>query len=248
LAILAVETSSAVCGVAMLDVGSGRILHESNRLLVRLHSRELLPMIDIALRETGVTPGEIDALAISAGPGSFTGIRIGFATVKALAWCWNVPVCPVGSLDVIASNAPANTLACPVIDARRGRIYASLFARGLTPGETEEILPAGAYLASEIAEHAAAQAKIFGRRVSVLGDAVGLVEQALRLTVPDRVDALADDDWHPRAGNLGVLSLERFRKGLVFSAQDVRPTYIRRSEAEDKWDLAFGGSAVKCRT
>jgi len=248
LAILAVETSSAICGVALLDVNSGRILYESNRELVRLHSKELLPMIDRAMQETGITPGGIDAVAISAGPGSFTGIRIGFATVKALAWCWDVPVCPVGSLDVIASNAPAGTLACPVVDARRDLLYSAVFVRGPKPCDTEEIHPAGAYLASEIAKHTAIQAMRLGRKVVLLGDALGLVEAAFDQSLPESVDVLTQGEWYPRAGNLAVLSLRRFREGLVSPAQDVKPTYIRRSEAEDKWDRAFGGSAGKWGT
>ncbi len=248
MAILAVETSTAVCGVALLDTGSGRIAYESNRELVRLHSKELLPMIDRAMQETGTAPGAIDAMAISAGPGSFTGIRIGFATVKALAWCWDVPVCPVGSLDVIASNAPAGTLVCPVLDARRGLLYSAVFARGLVLSDTEEIHPAGAYLASEIAEQAMVQARRLGRKVILLGDAASLVEASLRQTLPGNLDIVVQDEWHPRAGNLASLSLRRFRQGLVSRAQDVKPTYIRRSEAEDKWDRGFGGSARKCGT
>lgn len=246
MAILAVETSSSVCGVALLDAGSGRILYECNRELVRLHSKELLPMIDQAMQEAGVPPGAIDAVAVSAGPGSFTGIRIGFATVKALAWCWDVPVCPVGSLDVIASNAPAGTLACPVLDARRGLLYSAAFVRGPEPGDTEEIHPAGAYLAFEIAEQTAAQARRLCRKVVLLGDAVSLVEATLRQTLLGSLDVLVQGEWHPRAGNLAALSLRKFRTGLVSRAQDTKPTYIRRSEAEDKWDRAFGGSARKC--
>ncbi len=246
MAILAVETSTVICGVALLGTSSGQLAYESNRELVRLHSKELLPMIDRAMRETGIAPGAIDAIAISAGPGSFTGIRIGFATVKALAWCWDVPVCPVGSLDVIASNAPAGTLACPVLDARRGLLYSAIFVRGLEISDTEEIHTAGAYLASEIAEQTTAQAGRLGRKAILLGDAANLVETSLRRTLPGNLDVVVQGEWYPRAGNLAALSLGRFRQGLVVRAQDAKPTYMRRSEAEDKWDRGIGGSARKC--
>jgi tRNA threonylcarbamoyladenosine biosynthesis protein TsaB len=85
--------------------------------------RSVLEDIDLLLREAGVEPGELDALAVGIGPGSFTGVRIGLSTARALAFALNVPAAGVSTLDLLAAGAPG---AVPVIDAKRGEVFALL--------------------------------------------------------------------------------------------------------------------------
>jgi tRNA threonylcarbamoyladenosine biosynthesis protein TsaB len=217
LALLAIETSTRVCGVAIVESsGNRKVLFEKDELADRAHSRVLLPMIDEALLTTGLTGRELDAIAVSVGPGSFTGLRIGLATAKGLAMAWELPVVMVGSLEVIAMRVEPPALACPIEDARRGMYYSGLYAPGHA-GELCTIVPAGAYTMDEIGEFIGGRDNVF--MLGESGDARFL-----------------DDGWLPRARDLGALATVRFLAGQTVTADEVVPVYLRRSDAEEKFD------------
>ena len=130
--ILAIETTGQVCSVALISK-SGRVLHRaSNEGLMHLTS--LLPMVEDILGEAGISPKKLDGIAVSAGPGSFTGMRIGVATARALAQALDIPVIKVPTLETfvysaetLAVNFSGYTIACPVFDARRNQVYAGAY-------------------------------------------------------------------------------------------------------------------------
>ena len=149
--LLAVETTGPICSVA-LRAGDGRVLHRSSEEGL-MHLTSLLPMIEGLLDEEGIIPNEIRQIAVSAGPGSFTGIRIGIATARALAQTLGVPVIKVPTLETFvylaegegpAENDSLYNVACPVFDARREQIYAGAFMLE-ADGRIMTLVQGGAY-------------------------------------------------------------------------------------------------------
>ncbi|HXH82846.1 MAG TPA: tRNA (adenosine(37)-N6)-threonylcarbamoyltransferase complex dimerization subunit type 1 TsaB, partial [Candidatus Tectomicrobia bacterium] len=125
--VLAVETSTLAGGVALLE--DDRLVAEYLLDVRRTHSERLLAAVDRVLADAGWSARDIDGLAVAVGPGSFTGLRIAVSTVKGLALALGIPaVAAVPSLDAMAAALPwASLPVCPVIDARKGEVYASLY-------------------------------------------------------------------------------------------------------------------------
>lgn len=124
--ILAMDSTAVAASVALLTDGAPlAAFHLDNG---NTHSETLLPMVESVLRCTGKTVDDIDLFAVSAGPGSFTGVRIGVATVKGLAFGKGKPCVGVSTLEALAENlVPTGGLLCPVMNARRGQVYNALF-------------------------------------------------------------------------------------------------------------------------
>lgn len=130
--ILAVDTSGTSCGAAVRM--NGRTTAERTRQERRQHSAEILPMIDEVLMESGLSCGEIDLFACVVGPGSFTGVRIGVSTVRALAHATGKPCMGINALEALAAGQKGQEgILCPMIDARSGQVYAAAFASGFPP-------------------------------------------------------------------------------------------------------------------
>ncbi len=170
--LLAIDTSGPVCGVAVMS--GDRVLCEhmtQNRLT---HSVNLMPMVDGALTASGLSLAEMDHLAVVVGPGSFTGVRIGVATVKGLAQGSGKPCIGVNALEALAASAGRfDGVVCPIQDARAGQVYAALFA----PGEDR---PIRLWPDEPIAvEELAGRLRKDGRAVLFLGD--GMPVHRLRL-------------------------------------------------------------------
>lgn len=124
--ILGIDSSAVSAGCAIIK--DGRVLSEGFVNIGLTHSQTLMPLIDSTLRGAGVELEELDAIAVSHGPGSFTGVRIGIATVKGLAFANGIPCVGVSTLAAIAHGAAcADGVLCPVMDARREQVYNALF-------------------------------------------------------------------------------------------------------------------------
>ena len=146
--LLAIETSTKVASVALAADGAGHgiadgtghgisILAEFTTDMRKTHSQRLLPMVDRVLAEAGLRPADLGAVACTTGPGSFTGLRLGLATAKGLAFALRIPAFGVPTLDALADNLgilepgaamPAAELVCPILDARKGQVYAAVYA------------------------------------------------------------------------------------------------------------------------
>lgn len=124
--ILSVETSAKACSAAVYD---GGFISYSIDLTPETHSASLFPQIDHVLKESGLKCGDIDLFAVSNGPGSFTGIRIGIAAVKGMSWACDKPCIGISSLEAAARSIDADGNICALIDARRGQYYNALFIR-----------------------------------------------------------------------------------------------------------------------
>ena len=137
--ILSVDSSAQIATVALLE--DGALLAEYSLNNGNTHSETLLPMVETILRDYRVSVSDIDLFACSSGPGSFTGVRIGAATVKGLAFAQNKPCIGVSTLEAIAENlSVCRGLICPVMNARRSQVYTALFR---SDGKTLTISVAG---------------------------------------------------------------------------------------------------------
>jgi tRNA threonylcarbamoyladenosine biosynthesis protein TsaB len=221
--LLAIETSGALPSVALLR---GEELVAERRTAPGRPGREpLLPAIDALLRRAGCALDEVEAFAVAVGPGSFTGLRIGVATLKGLAFGGCAPVAAVGTLDALALRAPrGRDPVVAVLDARRGEVYAAGFAwQG--PRLARAGLPEGLYGAEELAARLPARCVLVGDGVLVCGAACrAALGRGLRAVPPPR--------GRPRAREVGLLGAELLREGRGIDAADLVPRYLRRAEAE----------------
>lgn len=222
---LALETAASVGAVA---IGRGDAVFESVAFTGRrAHAVELLPTIEALCRRHAVEPSAIDAVYVSCGPGSFTGLRIGITAARMLAFSVGARVVPVPTLDVIAQQADA--VATPpdrvvvMLDAKRRRVYAAAFRRVegvyLAEGAAAEVDPAR-FLADQ------------PRPCAVLGDGVAehraVVEASGVGLLPDALGAA-------RAATVYRLGAARATSIADVDPRDVVPTYVRRPEAEERW-------------
>ena len=124
--ILALDTTAEVCSVAVCE--DNRLITEITVNTGNTHSQTLLPAIEQALKLAEITVDDIDLFACSVGPGSFTGVRIGVATIKGLAYGKNKPCVAVSTLEALATNlSDRNGIICPVMNARRNQVYNAIF-------------------------------------------------------------------------------------------------------------------------
>lgn len=215
--VLAVDTSTMAGGVALLD--GERVIGESLLDVRTTHSERLMVAIDRVLADAGWSATEIDGFAVAVGPGSFTGLRIGLATVKGLALAVGRPIAAVPTLDAMAAALPwCARPVCPVLDARKGEVYASLYR-----WDGCAIRREWDYLAlSPDALAARLHEPVVG-----VGDGAALVHSPwVTLARPVRRG--------PPAAVVAWLGAERLRAGDVVPAADLVPLYLRPSEAELK--------------
>ncbi len=146
--ILAVDTSALTATVAIFK--NGVSVFENNITNALTHSETLMPMIDYALKSVSLSPSDIDLFAVSNGPGSFTGIRIGVSAIKALAYAVDKPVIGISTLHALATNLACieNIPVCPIMDARRNQVYNALFS--FEGGKAKVLVPPRALSIDEL--------------------------------------------------------------------------------------------------
>ena len=220
--LLALETALPAPTVALLRDAEpvGEIALPATRPL----SEQLLPGIDALLALSGSTLEEVDAFAVSIGPGSFTGIRVGVATVKGLAFGGTPPVAPISTLTALACAAgrPGDTVAA-VLDARRGEVYAGAYE--LTHAEPCCVLPDGLYGVRDLAARLPAACLL-------VGDGAPLLADASSAALGGKLQILAQALVRPRASHVGRLGHALLAKGNGVRAAELAPRYLRRAEAE----------------
>ena len=213
--VLAVDTATMAGGVALLD--GERVVGESLLDVRTTHSERLMFAVDRALADAGWGATTLDGLAVTVGPGSFTGLRIGLAAVKGLALALSRPIAAVPTLEAMAAGLPwAARPVCPVLDARKGEVYAGLFRWDGTAMRAE-------WDAVALSPHALAER--LTEPVIGVGDGAALVLSPLMtLAAPVRRG--------PSAAVVGWLGAQRLRQGEIVGAAALVPFYLRPSEAE----------------
>jgi tRNA threonylcarbamoyladenosine biosynthesis protein TsaB len=222
--ILAVDTATKSCSVAVIDDDS--LLAESTTINDRTHSRQLLNIIDIVLGKAGLKISQIDGFAVSIGPGSFTGLRLGIVSVKGLAFSLNKPVVGVSSLETLAFQCKQNpSLICPVLDARKQEVYFCRyrFKKGKLEPEIPERVASPAEAARGIREPCV-----------LIGNGAQLYQELLT-TELGALAHFADESRHTiQASAVARLSLPRFKRQETDDVHLLVPHYIRNSDAELK--------------
>lgn len=227
--ILALDSSGLVAGVALTE--DDTLVAEYSTNYKKTHSQTLLPMLDEIRKMVELDLHSIDVIAVSAGPGSFTGLRIGSATAKGLGLALGVPLAAVPTVDALAMNLyGCEKLICPMMDARRSQVYTGLY----TFEKKEEgyglcaQLPQCALPVQELAERINA----LGREVIFLGDGVPVYREMLAqlLTVPYSFAPASCS--RQRAASVAVLGGVYAKEGKLVSADAFAPEYLRMSQAE----------------
>ncbi|MBP2646256.1 MAG: universal protein YeaZ [Firmicutes bacterium] len=230
--ILAIDTATLVSSVALATEGT--LLAELTLETKKNHSEQLMPNIEQLLNVAGVSQNQIKAVAVSIGPGSFTGLRIGLATAKALAYAWQVPVVGVPTLEALAYGCcvPGAVLAA-TLDAQKGNMYLALYQG---QGNTVAVMrqPHVVSLAEAIKEWQA-----LDQPVVILGEAIKLYNG--KIPVSDKLMVAGPHLAMPRAANVAYAGLEMLKTGISQDVMTLEPMYIRRSEAEELWSARHGG-------
>ncbi len=223
--ILAIDSSGLVASVAILEDDS--MLAEYTLNYKKTHSQTLLPMLDEIVKQMDFDMETIDAIAVSAGPGSFTGLRIGSATAKGLGLALKKPIIPVPTVDGLAYNlCGVKEVVCPLMDARRNQVYTGLYS--FEENKMNTLIPQEAVAIEEIVK----SVNEHGAPVVFLGDGVPVQKAFLEehVTVPYRF--APSHMARQRAGALGALAFQLYEAGIVEEAREHKPDYLRLSQAE----------------
>ncbi len=231
--LLALDSSGLTASVAVLE--DDKLTAEYTVNYKKTHSQTLIPMLDAVRNMTELDLASLDAIAVAAGPGSFTGLRIGSATAKGLGLALEKPIIPVPTVDALAYQMyGTEKLICPIMDARRSQVYTGLYefvnnmVRQPAAYDLHIVKKQCAVAVAEIIRCCNA----YDREVIFLGDGVPVYAQALadQLTVP-----YSFAPAHRRlqsAAAVGVYACVLYRQGVCESAAAHRPEYLRMSQAE----------------
>ena len=222
--ILAFETSAKAASVALLE--NDRLLAECYQNTGNTHSQTLMVMAEDLLKQCGKTAADVRAVAVAAGPGSFTGVRIGAAAAKGFAWGGELPCYGVSTLEAMALSLGAfDGYVCPVMDARRSQVYNALFlAEG---GQLKRIREDRAISLQDLGE----ELKKLEKPVFLVGDGSNLCYNTLRDMVPGLV-LPPEHRMHQRAVGVGLIAARQIALGEPGDGAAMTPNYLRLSQAE----------------
>ncbi len=229
--ILALDSSGMVASVAVVraDKDEEELVAEYTVNYKKTHSQTLLPMLDEVVKMTELDMETIDAVAVAAGPGSFTGLRIGSATAKGLALALQKPVIAVPTLEGLAYNLwGTKRLVCPIMDARRGQVYTGIYEFC-----ADELAVVEGQMAISI-EELGQKLRSYNRKIVFLGDGVPVFREALTGRIlPGEDIAFAPCHMNrQRAASVAALGIRYYREGKICSVAEHRPEYLRVSQAE----------------
>lgn len=223
--ILALDSSGMVASVAVVE--DEKVLIEYTMNDKKTHSQTLLPMLDELVKQINLDLESIDAIAVAAGPGSFTGLRIGSATAKGLGLALNKPLISIPTVDGLAYNLfGVDKLICPIMDARRNQVYTGLYC--FKGDKLISVMEQDAIAIEEIID------KINEKNQGVifLGDGVPIYRETILKKLKVSCQFAPVHLSRQRAAALGVLACEYYKEGKIEHARDHKPEYLRLSQAE----------------
>jgi tRNA threonylcarbamoyladenosine biosynthesis protein TsaB len=221
--VLGIETSGLIGNIAVCD--GNRVIARKSYGKNFSHGKEIISSLESLFKEVNWEPGDIDLIAVSTGPGSYTGLRVGVTCAKTLAYGLGKPVIDVPTLDVLVENVKGNSAKtiCPVLDAKRKSVYACIYERSdnesrkttdfliITPNSLIEILPESTL--------------IFGDGIAPYRE---IFTQKDLTIVEDEKLCIAD------AADVARLGLKRYEQGIRCEINALAPLYLRKSEAEER--------------
>ena len=226
--ILGIDTSSMAASVAVIE--DNKLICEYTINTKKTHSQKLMPMIENMLGLSDLNVREIDAIAVCEGPGSFTGLRIGMSTAKAIAHVNDIPVIGVNSLEALAANMNlCDKKICSILDAQRNQVYTGRYQyEGTKLVEIKEI---GIQQIDELLEELAQS----GEQWILVGEAVYKYEDKIREISNIEIPAASNNVT--KAGSLCSVAKVKFDEGKdIFDCYTVNPLYIRKSQAEEQYE------------
>ena len=227
--ILAVDSSAVSAGCAVVE--DGRIIAESFVKVGLTHSETLLPMVANTLANAKMTAADIDCYAVSAGPGSFTGIRIGVAAVKGMAFPSSTPCIGVSTLEAIAWNCEGfEGVICAVMDARRNQVYNALFT--FEDCRLIRLCDDRAVSIEELTDELSHE----DRQIYLAGDGAELCYNAMREKLPN-VKLTPENLRHQRGYGVAMAAQRIYSEEGAKSPDELIPTYLRPSQAERELQL-----------
>jgi len=230
--IIAIDSSGLTASVAVVE--DDTLIGEYNVQYKKTHSQTLLPMLDELKKMVELDLSTVDAIALAAGPGSFTGLRIGSATAKGLGLAMGVPLVEIPTLDGLACNLyETDKLICPIMDARRDQVYTGLYEFKKDHASPfcyrlETILSGCAVSIDEIAE----RCNGLNREVIFLGDGVPVFGKRLGEILLSPYGFAPPHMNRQRAAAFAFLAFQYMKEGKCVAAKDHAPVYLRMSQAE----------------
>ena len=234
--ILGIETATWVGSLAIVD--NEGLIGEYTLTMNATHSGRLIPALNQLLKTADLDIAQVDALAVSLGPGSFTGLRIGVATVKGLALAANKPVVGIPTLDALAHNfRGVESLICPMLDARKKEVYTALY-RSKRSGAFDKETP-------DLAVSPELFLNTLDENVLFLGDGSVLYRGLIEEKMGSKAAFASPPMHYPRAASVAFLALEKAAVEDFLDVSTFAPMYARPSEAER--NKKFTGEAFKNR-
>ena len=222
---LAIDTATKVCAIALCQ--DQQILAEYSINMGMTHSEGLLPQIDQLLKRCRVEKNSIELLAVSMGPGSFTGLRIGLATAEAMAYSWHCSIHGVSTLKAMAYNIPIEgVLLSPVLDAQKGNYYQALYK--WENGKLIEVEPVEVVNKERLLERLAS----YDCETLLLGECLKLA----KLELPEKIKLAPEALRMPKGSSVALAAYEESDLEKDKHIFGLEPYYIRRSEAEELWE------------
>ena len=235
--VLAIDSSGLTASVAVVE--DSRTIAEYTVDYKKTHSQTLLPMIDEVAKMTELDLSDIDAIAVSGGPGSFTGLRIGSATAKGLGLALDKPLIHVPTVDGLAYQVyGCGDIICPIMDARRNQVYTGIYTFSARAGKkegTREVEPVFQVLRMQMAiavEDLIRRLNNYNRPVVFLGDGVPVYREMLSAGLKVPYSFAPSYMNRQRAAVIGALGIRYYKAGKYETAMEHQPEYLRQSQAE----------------
>lgn len=224
--ILGIETATKTGSVAV--VSEQGVIAEYTLNIELTHSERLMSTVDRVLTDTGIVVSDLDGFAVSIGPGSFTGLRIGLSAVKGLALVTNKPVVPVPTLKALAWNLPySKHLICPLLDAKKKEVYAAVYRS--EDKDLVRVMPETAISLKDLS------ARITDKTIFT-GEGANLFRSEIQALFGERALFAPLSAMAPSAASVAEIGLLMLGAGERADADSLTPMYIRRPEAEVAWE------------
>ena len=226
--ILGIDTSSNASSVAVIE--DNKLICEYTVNTKTTHSQKLMPMIENMLSMSGINIKEIDAIAICIGPGSFTGLRIGMATAKAISHVNNLPIIGINSLEILAGNMDlCNKKICSILDAQRNQVYTGRYK--FENGNIVEIQPVDVVEIENLLEEISKDSDEW----ILVGEAVYKYEDKIKEI--KNIDIPAPSHNVTKASSLCAIAIKKYNNNIdIHNCYDINPMYIRKSQAEVQYE------------
>ena len=230
--ILAVDTSATSASVCVAQ--ENKIIGEFSINTSLTHSQTLVPMIEQVSEKTGISLDNIDAIAVNAGPGSFTGVRIGVAAVKGIAFSRNIPCVSVSTLESMAYNMlDSECIVCAVMDARCSQVYNALFK--VSNGKVERLIEDRALSLADLKR----DLQKFSEKIILVGDGAEITFNYLENSLQN-VFLASVNNRIQKASSIACVAFEKIKNDETISASELMPVYLRLPQAQRELNKRLG--------